>query len=347
MKPATSKATTSNTYSNVKELYSEAAKTPQAELCCPKDYAKDWTTHIPAEALDFNYGCGSPILKAGLKAGEIVVDLGSGVGIDCFVAAKLVGPTGKVYGIDMTDDMLAKARNYQRQVAGNLGYDVISFLSGRIEEIPLPDRSVDVLVSNCVINLSPDKGKVFSEIRRVLKDGGRVVIADIVADREVDEDSRNDGKLWAECYTGALSVSNFIQAFGHAGFEALAQLAESPWTEVNGYRFASLTLCGYNYLKGETCEYQGRMAIYLGPYATVTDEEGHEFARFSPVEICSDTARRLNKDPYRESFLVTHPIRRTKPEQPTNGNSCCAPSNEDGDASGCCDSSGSASGSCC
>lgn len=333
------------THEAVQKLYAEAANAPQPGLCCPKDYTENWTSHIPKDALERNYGCGSPVLKAGIQEGEVVVDLGSGVGIDCFVAAKFVGASGKVYGVDMTGDMLAKAREYNKEVAANLGYDSVQFLEGRIESIPLPDHCVDVVVSNCVINLSPDKDAVFADIKRVLKDGGRVVIADIVSDREVDEASRGDEQLWAECYTGALSVPKFIQAFGDAGFQAVSQIAESPWTDVNGYRFASLTIQAYNYLPGDACIYEGRMGIYLGPYASVKDDEGHEFPRFRPVEVCSDTARRLQNAPYRDVFLVTGATRKAS-GQASDGSSCCAPAESAGGS--CCDSrSAGKSGGCC
>jgi len=146
---------------------------------------------------------------------------------------------------------------------------------------------------------------VLKEIYRVLKDEGKIVISDIVADREVDEFSRQNHQLWSECYTGALSVSNFVRAFEKAGFTAVTQIEEQPWTEMNGYHFASLTMEAYKFTAGDICNYVGQMAIYLGPYAMVEDEEGHKFTRFQAVEICTDTARRLKQAPYQNAFIVT------------------------------------------
>ncbi len=192
-------------HDTVKSLYSNAATAPQPGLCCPQDYALEWRQHVPKEALEFNYGCGSPVLTAGIKEDDVVVDLGSGVGIDCFVAAKMVGRKGRVYGIDMTDAMLEKANRYKKDVAINLGYDIIEFRKGQIEDLPLQDGIANIVVSNCVLNLSPNKPKVFRELARVLAHGGKAVISDVVSDIEVPEEARHNQALWSACYTGALS----------------------------------------------------------------------------------------------------------------------------------------------
>lgn len=306
----------------VRDTYSAAATTPQPGLCCPKDYQDEFTSHIPKEAFDFNYGCGSPVRKAHISEGEHVVDLGSGVGIDCFVASKIVGASGRVTGVDMTDEMLGKARDYAKTVGDTLGYHNVEFRKGHIEEIPLEDNTVDVVISNCVLNLSADKDKVFAEISRVLKPGGRVVIADIVSDRPVAQKDQEDGKLWGDCYTGALSAPEFIKAFTTASFSGITQISESSWEMVAGYRFSSLTIAGYKLPKGDSCNYLGNRAIYLGPYSKVEDDDGHVFERFQPVEICSDTALALKSGPYADSFLVTGATRRAE----ANATSCCAPS---------------------
>ena len=169
----------------VREFYGGAAEVPDVELCCPVQPDAEDLTHIPKEVVERFYGCGSPVTAAALTEGESMVDLGSGAGIDCFIAAKKVGETGHVYGIDMTDQMLQVARECQPKVAGALGYDSVEFRRGYLEEIPLDDAIADVVTSNCVINLSPDKPRVLREIWRVLKDHGRLVVADIVSDREV------------------------------------------------------------------------------------------------------------------------------------------------------------------
>lgn len=289
----------------VRNKYAGAAMVPQSDLCCPKDYPSEWISHIPRELLEFNYGCGSPVLKAKIKMGEHVVDIGSGVGIDCFVAAKIVGPNGRIKGVDMTDEMLEKARNYQQAIGQTLGYHNFEFIKGHIEEIPLPDASADVVISNCVLNLSTDKDAVFHEVIRVLKPGGRAVIADIVADREIAERDRQNKELWGACYSGALSLRSFIDSFIDAGFSGITQLSESPWKANAGYRFSSFTIIACKPAKSASCTYLGQKAIYLGSYAQVEDDEGHIFPRFKPVSVCTDTAMNLKMSLYSDSFLVT------------------------------------------
>lgn len=325
----------SDVHGAVQSLYAEAATTPQPGLCCPQDYGQEWRQHIPADAFKFNYGCGSPVLDAGIRPGDRVVDLGSGVGIDCFVAARLVGKTGKVIGIDMTDAMLEKARGFSKTVAANLGYDVVEFVRGHIENIPLPDGSADVVISNCVLNLSPDKARTFREIFRILAPGGRIVAADVVSDTEVPEAFRRNLTQWSECYTGALSASQFMRALHDAGFVGTTMVSEKPWTDVDGVRYASITVQAYKFHKSATCHYEGKAAIYLGPYSMVMDEEGHQFSRFTPVEICADTVARLSSGPYAGSFVIIdnhQPQARTQAAKPTASaqpSSCC-------DGGGCC-----------
>jgi len=294
---------TANKEEAIKSLYGDAA-TKSAGLCCPQIYQKDLTEHIPEEALERNYGCGSPLLKANVKNGETIVDLGSGVGIDSFVAAKLVGPNGKAIGVDMTDDMLEQANIFKQKVADNIGYDVVEFRKGYIEDLPIEDSSVDLVISNCVLNLSSSKEKVLSEILRVLKPGGRMIISDIVVDREVDQEDKDNEQLWAECYTGAIPVGALVSTYQSVGFEALTQIDESSWKELNGYNFGSITLCVYKLPPVSDCNYGGHVAVYMGPYSSVTDEDGHVFKRFEAAEVCDDTANKLRLQPYNESFQV-------------------------------------------
>src|SRR5438105_3012672 len=169
----------------VREFYGEAAETPQAELCCPTKYDDRAISHIPQDVLDRFYGCGSPMTTAGIQEGETVVDLGSGAGIDVFIAAKFVGASGKAIGVDMTDRMLAVAHENKPKVAAALGYDAVEFREGFLEQIPIESKSADLITSNCVVNLSPDKPRVFSEMWRVLKDHGRILISDIVSETRV------------------------------------------------------------------------------------------------------------------------------------------------------------------
>ncbi len=172
---------------------------------------------IPEEALKASLGCGNPTALAQLNAGETVLDLGSGGGIDVLLSGRRVGPTGKAYGLDMTDEMLALARENQRKA----GVDNVEFLKGEIEDIPLPDNSVDVIISNCVINLSADKDRVLSEAFRVLKPGGRFAVSDVVVHGEVPEEMRQNMMLWVGCIAGALQDTEYSSKLAAAGFEEI------------------------------------------------------------------------------------------------------------------------------
>ncbi len=211
----------------VKEKYGQIAVDAgehKATSCCGKSPAKDAITRdlysdeetdgIPAEALLASMGCGNPLALAALNPGEVVLDLGSGGGIDVLLSAKRVGPTGKAYGLDMTDEMLALARQNQKTA----GVENVEFLKGEIEEIPLPNNSVDVIISNCVINLSTDKDRVLREAFRVLKPGGRFAVADIVMTKPISGNAARHLALWAGCIAGALSVDEYTGKLSAAGF---------------------------------------------------------------------------------------------------------------------------------
>jgi arsenite methyltransferase len=178
-------------------------------------YGENEADQIPEEALKASLGCGNPTALAKLHPGETVLDLGSGGGIDVLLSAQRVGPTGKAYGLDMTDDMLALARENQRKA----GVENVEFLSGEIEHIPLPDNSVDVIISNCVINLSGDKDQVLREAFRVLKPGGRFAVSDVVLRGEVPEEIRRSVELWVGCVAGALEQHSYIAKLAKAGFD--------------------------------------------------------------------------------------------------------------------------------
>ena len=196
-------------------------------------YSSQDTADLPGDAVTASLGCGNPTALAALEPGQTVLDLGSGGGIDVLLSAKRVGPTGKVYGLDMTDDMLALARENQRKA----GATNVEFLKGNIEAVPLPDNSVDVIISNCVINLSPDKDAVFREAFRVLKPGGRLAVSDVVVRGEVPEDIRKSMELWVGCIAGALEEKEFIAKLLGAGFR---DVDIEPWRvyEIDG-SFAS------------------------------------------------------------------------------------------------------------
>jgi SAM-dependent methyltransferase len=212
----------------VREKYAAAAT--RAGSCCgapalenvspitSKLYDSDQTDALPEAAVLASLGCGNPTALAELKPGETVLDLGSGGGIDVLLSARRVGPTGKAYGLDMTDEMLALARDNQRKA----GAENVEFLKGQIEQIPLPDNSVDVIISNCVINLSGDKDRVLSEAFRVLKPGGRFAVSDVVTRGEIPAALRSDILLWVGCLAGALDEADYVAKLTAAGFDAVA-----------------------------------------------------------------------------------------------------------------------------
>jgi arsenite methyltransferase len=178
-------------------------------------YSTQQSGQVPDRALQASLGCGNPTALAQLNPGETVLDLGSGGGIDVLLSARRVGPTGKAYGLDMTDEMLALARENQRQA----GVTNAEFVKGEIENIPLPDDSVDVIISNCVINLSSDKDRVLREAFRVLKPGGRLAVSDVVVTGEIPTEVRKNVELWIGCIAGALRDSDYIAKLAGAGFE--------------------------------------------------------------------------------------------------------------------------------
>lgn len=311
----------------VREFYGNAAETPQAELCCPTKYDTSATDHIPQDVLDRFYGCGSPMTTAGIKEGETVVDLGSGAGIDVFIAAKYVGKTGKAIGVDMTDRMLSVAHENRPKVAEALGYDVVEFREGYLEKIPVESKSVDLVTSNCVVNLSPDKPRVFEEIWRVLADHGRIVISDIVSETDVPPHLKTNPQLWGECLVGALTQEEFLAELERAGFYGLEVLKKTYWKDVEGYPFFSVTVRGFKFEKTQGCVFKGHKAVYLGPGKMFVDEEGHQFPRNEAYEICTDTVAKLSNPPYKGFFAIL------EPGEERAGYACCAPG---ADGTACC-----------
>jgi len=194
---------------------SPAASGGEADPITSNLYGCGETAELPAEAVAASLGCGNPTALARLEPGEVVLDLGSGGGIDVLLSARRVGPTGKAYGLDMTDEMLALARDNQRKA----GVDNVEFLEGEIEDIPLPDAVVDVIVSNCVINLSADKDRVLAEAFRVLKPGGRLAVSDVVVHGQVPDAVRRSVELWIGCVAGALRDDEYRDKLARAGFE--------------------------------------------------------------------------------------------------------------------------------
>ena len=223
-----------NVQDAVREKYGELARSVGKTGCCGPStcgcsdpissnlYSDSETAGLPADAVTASLGCGNPTALIELQPGQTVLDLGSGGGIDVLLSAKRVGPTGKVFGLDMTDDMLALARENQRKT----GATNVEFLKGTIEAIPLPDQSVDVIISNCVINLSVDKDAVFREAFRVLKPGGRFAVSDVVIRGDVPGDVRRSMELWVGCVAGALRDDEYVSKLKAAGF---GDVDVEPW----------------------------------------------------------------------------------------------------------------------
>jgi ubiquinone/menaquinone biosynthesis C-methylase UbiE len=348
---------------------------------------------LPEEILERDYGCGDP--SRFVRPGETVLDLGSGSGKICFILAQIVGPSGRVIGVDFNDEMLALSEKYREEIAGKLGYRNVEFRKGRIQDLSLDcakldvhlaanpiqssddllrlrrfedelrrtaplvaDASVDVIVSNCVLNLvrPEDKSQLFREMARVLRSGGRVAISDIVADEEVPGHLQKDPDLWSGCVSGAFQETAFLRAFEEAGFQgiSLETWEATPYRVVEGIEFRSVTVTAW---KGEQgpCLERNQAVIYRGPWKSVTDDDGHTLPRGVRMPVCEKTYRSLSTGPFRADLVFLDPrvevplaaarpfdCNRTEPRHPretkgleyreTTGNpgSCCGPE------PGCC-----------
>ena len=331
----------------VRERYAAGAKERADKLCCPVDYESEYLKVIPQEVVERDYGCGDPTRY--LRKDDIVVDLGSGTGKICFIAAQVVGPKGKVIGVDMTDEMLEVARRNAPIVAERIGYANVEFRKGRIQDLALdlelldrqlkrnpitdaasflaadslaeelrikhpliPSDSVDVVVSNCVLNLVQRNSKrlLFEEIFRVLKKGARAVISDIVSDEEVPEEMQNDPELWSGCISGALTEEGFLAAFENAGFYGIQTLTRDvdPWRTVEGIEFRSVTIEAFKGKQG-ACFERNQAVIYRGPFKEVLDDDNHRMERGKRYAVCDKTYNLYKKAPYREFFEFVDPIK--------------------------------------
>jgi len=371
--------------SAVRARYSEGAAQRVEALCCPVDYDPKYLKILPQEVLDRDYGCGDP--SRYVRPGETVLDLGSGGGKICFIASQIVGPAGKVIGVDMNPDMLDLARRSAPVVAERVGYANVEFRRGKIQDLQLgadavdaylaehpiktidelaaygawekeqrrlfpmiPDNSVDVVVSNCVLNLVDDAAKpqLIREIFRVLKVGGRIAISDIISDEVAPPELRNDPVLWSGCISGAFQEMELLKLLEEVGFYGISwdKWDSTPWQVVNGIEFRSATVTAYKGKEGPCME--GLQAvIYKGPWRQVQDDDGHVFRRGERAAVCAKTFKIMTSGPYKEQVIGVEPLvapadlkgfdcARTLPRHPretkgldydvtTEAAACCAP----------------------
>jgi SAM-dependent methyltransferase len=298
-----------NPESAVRDRYAAASQVAEAALCCPIDYDPRYLAVLPDEILEKDYGCGDP--SRYVRPGDVVLDLGSGGGKICFIASQIVGPEGSVIGIDMTDDMLALAKRHQPVIAERIGWDNVQFHKGKIQDLSMIESSsVDVVVSNCVLNLvdPADKPRMFAEIFRVLKRGGRAAISDIVSDEDIPARLRADEGLWSGCISGALREDELLEAFDVAGFFGMTieTWTDAPWQTVEGIEFRSVTVQAWKGKQGP-CWDHNQAVIYKGPFKTVLDDDGHRYPRGLRVAVCQKTFELLRKGPYAASFAFLEP----------------------------------------
>ena len=329
----------------VRDRYSRGAVTVEPNLCCPTSYDPKMLELIPKEVLDRDYGCGDPTRF--VQEGQTVLDLGSGAGKACFLASQVVGHRGRIIGVDMNDEMLGVARRNAPEVARRLRYANVEFRKGKIQDLALdlekleawlaknpvqttadigrlesvmerlraveplvPEGSVDVVISNCVLNLvkPDDKQKLFAELYRVLRRGGRAVISDIVSDEDVPERLKADPDLWSGCISGAFREDLFLEAFEQAGFYGVSLLdrRQEPWRTVEGIEFRSVTVGAYKGKEGP-CRDQKHAVVYRGPFKKVEDDDGHVLRRGARTAVCEKTYRIYSQDPYRPHFELVPP----------------------------------------
>ena len=332
--------------SAVRERYSAASQAREEALCCPVDYDPRYLKIIPTEVIERDYGCGDP--SRYVREGDVVLDLGSGGGKICFIAAQIVGPKGRVIGVDMNDDMLELARRSAPIVAERIGYSNVEFRRGKIQDLDLdmdqverhlrehpirntsdllafdalrgemrvrepmiPDESVDVVVSNCVLNLVQpgDKPRLIREIFRVLKRNGRIAISDIVSDEVVPQELQDDADLWSGCISGAFQEGEILRALEEAGFHGIAidKWDAKPFRVVNGIEFRSVTITAHKGKQGP-CYEANQAVIYRGPWKQVEDDDGHVLRRGERVAVCAKTFDLLTSEPYTGQVVAIEPL---------------------------------------
>ncbi len=331
--------------SSVLARYSAGAEECQASLCCAVSYDPRYLEVLPDEIIEKDYGCGDPTPY--VQHGDTVLDLGSGAGKACWIAAQIAGPQGRVIGIDMNRDMLALARKHHDDIAQRVGFDTVEYHRGMIQDLRLdldlleqelsecpvdgadrwlelrekedmlrrhrpliPDESIDVVLSNCVLNLvrPEDKAQLFSELYRVVKTGGRVAISDIVADEDIPAEMQADPELWSGCISGAYREDLFLAAFEDAGFHGveLVSRGDSPWRTINGIEFWAVTVQAFKGKEGPCLE-RNQAVVYRGPFRRVHDDDGHVYHRGQRMAVCDKTFQLLQRPPYTGMFVPISP----------------------------------------
>lgn len=341
---------------SVLERYSGGAQEVEPALCCPVDYDRSLLEILPKEIVERDYGCGDP--SRYVQEGDVVLDLGSGGGKICYMAAQLVGEQGHVHGVDINPDMLALARGAQAEMAEKLGGNRVTFHKGFIQDLALDvgemesrlaaspvtnaedylalqewqasfrkatpmiaDNSVDLVVSNCVLNLvgEGDRDGMIKEIFRVLKPGGRVAISDIVSDQRVPQHLKDDGYLWSGCISGAYFEKDFLDAFSDAGFSAVSydKWDATPWQVVEGIEFRSVTITATK-RSDEGRHDRGHAVIYKGMFTEVRDNDGYVYPKGERMAVSERTYNFLTTGPMKDDFVGISPA---ELKEPTS--SCC------------------------
>lgn len=267
-------------HASIRSFYSQAAEEVNEDIVNPVHYDSELLEHIPETARVRSYGCGSPVMDCNLQPGETLVDLGSGTGVECFIAAKQVGSRGQIYGIDMSDTMLTQANSARNQVVEKLGYSNIEFKKGFLEELPVADGCSDVVISNCVINLALNKRQTYNEIFRVLKPGGRLLISDVVHNTSVPLAIKLNEKLRGECIGGALHERDLFGILEDFGFENISVVKRYLYREIKGYPFYSLT-----YQAFKPGEKKDASLLYRGPFAAVVTDDGQLIQRGRSTKV--------------------------------------------------------------
>lgn len=311
-------------HSSVREFYAGAARRANTDIVNPFAPEQAEAGFIPTVSKQRSYGCGSPVSDAGLEKNNILVDLGSGSGVECFQAAKAVGPGGRVYGIDMTDEMLSLAQSSQEKVVEQLGYDNIEFKKGFLEQIPLPDETSHVVISNCVINLSPDKRKTLQEAFRILKPGGRLVVSDIVTDEAVPVHIKNNDQFRGECLGGAMTQEDLIAMLRAVGFTSIRLIKRFPYRKVHASSFFSLTFSAVKPGEKKMVD-----AIYRGPLGAVFTEDGTMLLKGKKTALNTSEAHNLGD----ALFILDNNGAVTNIDQ---GSGCCGILQEPGEMDNCC-----------